>query len=122
MEYIATTLVIIVALEHVYIMVLEMFMWERPRTRKMFGVSKEKAVITKTFAANQGLYNGFLAAGLLFGLLYSDAMAGLHIQLFFLSCIIVAAIYGAITVKKSILIMQGLPAILASLFILGLIF
>ena len=112
MGILSMVLVGIVAVEHVYIMALEMFMWEG-RARKVFGTTKEEAATTKTLAANQGLYNGFLAAGLFWGLLHPDAMIGWQVQVFFLLCVIVAAVYGAATAKKEILIMQGLPAILA---------
>lgn len=110
---IAIILVGLVALEHVYIMVLEMFLWTTPKVRKTFGTTESFARETKSLAANQGLYNGFLAAGLVWGLLHPDASMGYQIQLFFLLCILIAAIYGGLTAKKSILYMQGLPAFLA---------
>lgn len=110
---IAIILVGLVALEHVYIMVLEMFLWTTPKVRKTFGTTESFARETKSLAANQGLYNGFLAAGLVWGLLHTDATAGYQIQLFFLLCVLIAAIYGGLTAKKSILYMQGLPAFLA---------
>ena len=110
--------VAIVAIEHIYILILEMFLWTKPRTRKIFGFSKEEAEKTTTFAANQGLYNGFLAAGLIWGLLHPNSVFGEQIQLFFLSCIIVAAIYGSYSVKKSILYIQGLPALIALVLVL----
>jgi len=113
MEYIATIFVALVAIEHIYILVLEMFLWMKPRTLKTFAVAPEDAATTKVFAANQGLYNGFLAAGLIWGLLHPNAMFAVQIQVFFLTCVIVAAIYGAATVKKSIILIQGIPAILA---------
>lgn len=115
MHYLATALVLLVAIEHAYILVLEMFMWTKPRTRKAFGTTPEFAESTKTLAANQGLYNGFLASGLLWGVFHSNAEFGFQIQVFFLICVLVAAVYGAATVKKSILLMQGVPAILALL-------
>jgi putative membrane protein len=117
-ENISMLLVLIVALEHVYILVLEMFLWTTPKALKVFGITKKFAESTKAMAANQGLYNGFLAAGLFWGLLHSKNSFGLHIQLFFLCCIVIAAIYGALTVKKSILLVQGAPAILAMLSVL----
>ncbi len=113
MEYIAIALVLLVALEHIYILVLEMFLWTTPKGRKTFGLEEEFAESTKALAANQGLYNGFLAAGLIWGLVHPVAYVGMQIQLFFLCCVLVAAVYGSITAKKSILIMQGLPAALA---------
>jgi putative membrane protein len=108
----------LVAVEHLYILVLEMFLWHRPRTLKIFGIPKEEGELLKVMAANQGLYNGFLAAGLFWGLLHSDDLLGQQIQVFFLLCVIVAAIYGGFTVKKSIWAIQGLPAILAILAVL----
>jgi len=113
MAYLSKFLVILVALEHVYIMVLEMFFWTSPKTLKVFGFTQDLAEQTTAMAANQGLYNGFLAVGLIWGLLHSNKRFSFQIQIFFLSCIIVAAIYGAATVKPSIIVMQGLLAILA---------
>ncbi|MBA6340279.1 DUF1304 domain-containing protein [Colwellia sp. MB02u-10] len=118
MHYISLILVMLVAVEHLYILVLEMFLWHRPRTLKIFGIPKEEGELLKVMAANQGLYNGFLAAGLFWGLLHSDDLLGQQIQVFFLLCVIVAAIYGGFTVKKSIWAIQGLPAILAILAVL----
>ena len=115
MEILAKVLVALVALEHVYILILEMFLWTKPRTRKVFGLSAEFAEKTKDMAANQGLYNGFLAAGLIWGLLHSNPEFGFQIQVFFLLCVIVAGIYGGLTVKKSIIYVQALPAFLALL-------
>ena len=109
--------VAIVAIEHAYILVLEMFLWTKPRTQRIFGFSKEDAERTTVFAANQGLYNGFLSAGLLWGLIHPNAAFGEQIQLFFLGCVIVAAIYGSYSVKKSILFIQGLPALIAFLLV-----
>ena len=106
-------LVALVAIEHIYILVLEMFLWTKPRTQKIFGISQEDAEKTKALAANQGLYNGFLAAGLFWGLLHPNDIVGTQIQIFFLLCVIVAAIFGGLTAKKSIIIVQGLPALLA---------
>lgn len=119
MEFLSIFLVALVAIEHIYILVLEMFLWTKPRTRKVFGISKEDAETSKALAANQGLYNGFLAAGLFWGLVHSDSATGLQIQFFFLCCVMVAALYGGFTAKKSIIIVQGLPALLAfaSLFL-----
>ena len=119
MEYLAIALVLLVAIEHAYILVLEMFLWTTPRARKAFGMSKEDAESTKVLAANQGLYNGFLAAGLVWGLVHSQAEFAFQIQVFFLACVIVAAVYGAATAKKSILIVQGLPATLAMVAVLA---
>lgn len=96
---------------HVYILVLEMFLWTKPAGRRAFGTSKEDAEKTKVLAANQGLYNGFLAAGLFWGL-YLGA-AGFSVKVFFLLCVLVAGVYGATTASKKILFVQALPALLA---------
>jgi len=118
MEKITLILVALVAVEHIYIMVLEMFLWTKPRTLNVFGFSKEEAERTTVLAANQGVYNGFLAAGLVWGLCYPDAVIGGQIQAFFLSCVFTAALYGGTTVNKKIYIMQGLPALLALLLVI----
>lgn len=113
MQYITSCLIFFVALEHLYILVLEMFLWERPRTLKIFGIAKEEGPILKVLAANQGLYNGFLSAGLLWGLFHTNHEFGQQLQMFFLMCVISAAMYGGCTVKRSIWLVQGLPALLA---------
>ncbi len=107
----ANALVGLVAAIHVYILILEMFMWDTPRGRKAFGTTPEFAAASKTLAANQGLYNGFLAAGLIWGLLLGPA--GKPVQLFFLGCVIVAGLYGAFTASRKILFIQALPAAVA---------
>jgi putative membrane protein len=107
----ANALVILVAAIHVYIVVLEMFLWDRPFGRRVFGTTPEFAAASKTLAANQGLYNGFLAAGLVWGLLQGPA--GRAVQVFFLACVLVAGLYGALTVGRKILFVQALPAALA---------
>jgi putative membrane protein len=104
-------LVGLVAAIHVYILILEMFLWDTPRGRKAFGTTPEFAAASKTLAANQGLYNGFLAAGLIWGLLLGPA--GKPVQLFFLGCVIVAGVYGGFTASRKILLIQALPAALA---------
>ena len=101
----------LVALLHAYFLVLEMFLWDKPFGRRVFKTTPEYAAASKTLAANQGLYNGFLAAGLVWGL--TLGAAGLEVKFFFLSCVIVAGVFGAITVSRSILFVQGLPGILA---------
>ena len=101
---------------------MEMFLWTKPRTLKVFGLTREFAESTKALAANQGLYNGFLAAGLVWGLLHPNNDFGLQLCIFFLLCILIAAIYGAMTVKKSILFIQGLPAFLAFFGVAFLLF
>jgi len=108
---IANVLVGLVVLIHVYIVVLEMFLWDKPFGRKVFGSSPEFATASKVLAANQGLYNGFLAAGLIWGL--SLGVAGQPVQLFFLGCVLVAGLYGAATVGIKILFVQAVPAALA---------
>ncbi|MEP0072426.1 MAG: DUF1304 domain-containing protein [Marinomonas sp.] len=113
-------LVALVAVEHFYILILEMFMWTKPRTLKVFGIAPALAEQTKAMAANQGLYNGFLAAGLVFSLMHGNEAFAVQLQVFFLSCVVVAAIYGSLTVKKSIIFVQGLPAALALLSVLTL--
>ncbi len=102
----------LVALEHLYITVLEMFLWTHPKTLKIFNLSENFAKQTQKMAANQGLYNAFLAAGLIWGLLHPDLHFGLQIQFFFLSCVVVAGIYGALSSNRSLFFKQGLPAII----------
>jgi putative membrane protein len=111
MRLVADIAVIVVALLHVAFLVLEMFLWTKPFGRRTFGLSRELAEATKGLAANQGLYNGFLAAGLIWGLLAGDA--GFSIKVFFLACVIVAGIFGAITAKRSILFVQAVPGLIA---------
>lgn len=113
MKMLGIALVLLVALEHAYFLYLEMFLWTKPKGLKIFGNTAERAEASKVLAANQGLYNGFLAAGLLWGLVYPLSAAGVQIQMFFLACVIVAGIYGGITVKRTILFVQGGPALLA---------
>jgi len=111
MKKIATALVAIVAIEHLYILVLEMFLWTKPAGMRAFGLTPEFAEQTAVLAANQGLYNGFLAAGLFWSLMRKDD--GISVRVFFLSCIIVAGVFGAITAKPSILYVQAAPALIA---------
>jgi putative membrane protein len=113
-ELISQILVGIVAAIHVYILVLEMFLWQTDRARAAFGTTAEFARESAALAANQGLYNGFLAAGLIYGLI-ADSEA---FQIFFLSCVIVAGIYGAITATRRILYVQVIPGALALLAVL----
>ncbi len=108
---IATVLIAVVALIHVYIVVLEMALWDRPQGRKAFGTTAEFAAATKVLAANQGLYNGFLVAGLAWGLWLGEA--GFPLKVFFLACVLVAGLYGAATASRKILFVQALPAALA---------
>ncbi|MBS0447954.1 MAG: DUF1304 domain-containing protein [Proteobacteria bacterium] len=109
MTTIANILVGLVAAIHLYILVLEMFLWDTPRGRRAFGTTPAFATESKILAANQGLYNGFLAAGLIWGL----ASAGPAVEIFFLGCVIVAGVFGAITASRRILYVQALPAAVA---------
>ena len=109
---IAIVLIALVALLHAYFLVLEMFLWTKPLGLKVFNNTPERAESTKVLAANQGLYNGFLVAGLVWGLLLGTT-AGRPILVFFLGCVIVAGVYGAITVSRKIFFVQAMPALLA---------
>ena len=113
MIWIANLLVALVAVLHVYFLVLEMFLWQKPLGLKTFRNSPEKAAETAVLAANQGLYNGFLAAGLVWGLLHGAPAFGFQIKAFFLLCVIVAGVYGAATVSRRILYVQAAPAAIA---------
>ena len=113
MNLIANSLVALVAALHGYFLVLEMFLWTKPRGLKTFGNSLEKAKESAVLAANQGLYNGFLAAGLIWGLLHRVPAFSFQIKTFFLLCVVVAGVYGAATVSRKILFVQALPAVLA---------
>ena len=110
MSQIANGVIALVALLHIYFLILEMFLWDTPYGRKTFGLTAEFSAASKTLAANQGLYNGFLAAGLIWGL--TLGAGGLAIKTFFLACVIVAGVYGAATVGRKILFIQALPAAL----------
>lgn len=115
MSIVAAVLVALVALIHAYILVLEMFLWRSPRGRQAFGTTRDQAETMATLAANQGLYNGFLAAGLFWSLLAGEH--GPHIALFFLTCVILAGLYGAATAGRKILYVQALPAIVALILV-----
>ncbi|SOC83239.1 putative membrane protein [Ensifer adhaerens] len=114
----AAVLTALVALLHVYILYLEMFLWTKPAGLRTFGMSLEKAEETKVFGANQGLYNGFLAAGLLWSLVHPDALFAYELKVFFLGCVIVAALYGAWSASRKILFTQGLPGLVAMIAVL----
>jgi putative membrane protein len=114
---ISSTLIALVALLHAFFLVLEMFLWDKPLGMRIFGHRDEQARATKLLAMNQGLYNGFLAAGLTWSLI-ADQDSGNHIAIFFLACVIVAGLFGGITVSKSILFVQALPAAFAMAAIL----
>jgi putative membrane protein len=116
MATIANVLVALIALLHVYILVLEMFLWDKPAGLRAFGQTPEAAAASKVLAANQGLYNGFLAAGLFWGL--SLGTGGSDIKVFFLGCVLVAGLYGAATASRRILFVQAIPAALALAFVL----
>ncbi|TVY44657.1 hypothetical protein LSUB1_G001828 [Lachnellula subtilissima] len=113
MALLASLAVGFVAFIHVYILVLEMFLWATPRGLKAFGLPKDLAIKTKALAANQGLYNGFLSVGLVWGLQHPVPEFGKQIQLFFLAFVATAGIFGAATVKAKILFVQTIPAALA---------
>ncbi|HXT20218.1 MAG TPA: DUF1304 domain-containing protein [Thermoanaerobaculia bacterium] len=102
----------VVALLHVLFLVLEMFLWTKPTGRRVFGLSRELAEETRALAANQGLYNGFLAAGLVWGLV-AGPVAGFAPRVFFTACVVVAGLFGAATAKRSILFVQALPGAIA---------
>lgn len=116
MQTAATIATTLVALLHLYILYLEMFLWNTPKGRKAFGLTPEFAAASKVLAANQGLYNGFLAAGLLWGLWLGPA--GDPVKIFFLGCVIVAGVFGAATAKRSILFIQALPGAVALALVL----
>lgn len=115
MSVLAQVAVALIALLHIYILVLEMFLWDKPAGLRAFGNTPEKAAITKVLAANQGLYNGFLAAGLFWGL--SLGAAGIAVEVFFLGCILLAGLYGAWSASRKILFIQAIPAAIALLLL-----
>jgi len=117
MRLAATVLIVLVAALHVYFLVLEMFLWRTPFGRRTFRTTVEVAESSAVLAANQGLYNGFLAAGLLWALVWYGVTGGRAILTFFLGCIVVAGVFGAVTVSKRILIVQTAPAVLAGVFV-----
>jgi len=108
--------ILIVAFLHIYFLILEMFLWDKPMGLRAFGQTKEEATKSKVLAANQGLYNGFLAAGLLWGFL--RGADGMEIKIFFLVCIIIAGIFGAITANKKILYIQAIPAVVGLMLVM----
>jgi len=112
----AQVLAAIVAALHVYFLVLEMFLWESPAGLRVFRQTREQAAAARVLAANQGLYNGFLAAGLLWGLWLGEA--GHQVTLFFLGCVVIAGVFGAATVSKRILVVQAAPAAIALVLLL----
>jgi len=110
-QIVANILVALVALLHMYFLVLEMFLWDKPAGLRAFGHTPEAAASSKVLAANQGLYNGFLAAGLLWGL--GLGAAGIAVKVFFLLCVVVAGLFGAVTASRKILYVQALPGLIA---------
>jgi putative membrane protein len=113
----AAVMVTIVAGLHVYILVLEMFLWRTPFGRRAFGTTQEVADSSAVLAANQGLYNGFLAAGLFWGLITYGVVSGRAILTFFLACVIIAGLYGGATVNRRIVLIQSLPAAIAAVLV-----
>jgi putative membrane protein len=109
MKLAADLLVGLVALLHIYFLLLEMFLWDKPKGMKTFGLTPEKAAITKSLAMNQGLYNGFLAAGLAWGI-YAAAF---DFKVFFLACVVIAGVFGALTASRKILWVQAVPGLVA---------
>lgn len=110
--------VFIVAVEHLFIMILEMFFWDKPIGRKVFGLRLEEAKIQKKLAVNQGLYNGFLAFGLIWSLVHPNPSFSHELSFFFLGCVFIAGLVGAVTANKKILFIQGIPALIAMIFCL----
>jgi putative membrane protein len=111
MSSVLTALLVLVAIAHLWFLVLEMFLWTRPTGLRTFGNTLEVARQSAVLAANQGLYNGFLAAGLAWGAFHPVPAVALQIRMFFLGCVLVAGVFGAITVSKRILYVQALPAL-----------
>jgi putative membrane protein len=118
MRIVGEILIGVVAALHLYFLVLEMFLWTTPRGLATFGQSREDAETTRVLAANQGLYNGFLAAGLVWSLVTDDP-ARIQFQVFFLACVIVAGVYGGLTVSRRIMYVQSLPALAALVLVLA---
>lgn len=116
MQTAANIATLLVAALHVYFLILEMFLWCTPKGMKTFGLTPEFAAASKTLAANQGLYNGFLAAGLVWGVVLGPP--GNAIKLFFLSCVVIAGVYGAATANKKILFVQAIPGAIALVLVL----
>ncbi len=117
MKALASGVVVLVAMEHLFFLVLEMFLWTRPIGLKVFRMSPEKARASAALAANQGLYNGFLVAGLVWSLLAASPDQALALQVFFLACVAVAGVVGALTVSRSIFLVQGVPALVGLLLL-----
>ena len=118
MEILASIFVAVIAIEHVYILILEMFLWTTPRGLRAFGMKPAEAEATKVLAANQGLYNGFLAAGLFWSLVHPDPAFAFQTRLFFLGAVVVAGLYGGATASRKIFVIQALPAAIALVAVL----
>lgn len=116
MTMVSEVVVVLVALLHAWFLILEMFLWDKPVGLRAFGHSKEQASATKVLAANQGLYNGFIAAGLLWGVI--QGVAGYDFKVFFLLCVMVAGVFGALTASRKILYLQALPGVLGLVLVL----
>ncbi|MEQ9561431.1 MAG: DUF1304 domain-containing protein [Woeseiaceae bacterium] len=116
MKKVANVLIAIVAIEHLLFLVLEMFLWTSPTGMRIFGTTPDFATQSAALAANQGLYNGFLAAGLIWSLLRKDDADALKI--FFLACVVIAGVFGGLTAKASILFVQGMPPLAALLLVI----
>lgn len=113
MSLIINSLILLIALLHIYFLVLEMFLWTKPKGLKVFGQSLEKAQSSAVLAANQGLYNGFLSLGLLWSLIHSSSDFSFQLKIFFLTCVLTAGLYGGYSVNKKIAFIQALPAAIA---------
>lgn len=120
MNIITSVLVVVIAIEHIGFLYLEMFLWATPRGQKIFKTEEGFALQTKALAANQGLYNGFLAAGLIWSLIAPDPEFAYQLKLFFVSCVVVAGLFGWQTVSKTILYVQALPAFATLILLLTL--
>ncbi len=117
MELASSVLIGVIAALHLWFLVLEMFLWEKPQGRATFGLSAEDAATTASLAKNQGLYNGFLVAGLVWSLIANEPL-DFRLRVFFLSCVAVAGVFGALTASRRILYVQALPAVVALLLVL----
>jgi putative membrane protein len=118
MSTLANIVIAVIALMHLWFLILEMFLWDKPTGRRAFGLTPEFATQSKVLAANQGLYNGFLAAGLIWGLILGHAPEGTHVKIFFLACVLVAGLYGGFTATRKVLWIQGLPALIGLVLVL----
>jgi putative membrane protein len=118
MSTLANIVIAIIALMHLWFLILEMFLWDKPTGRRAFGLTPEFATQSKVLAANQGLYNGFLAAGLIWGLVLGNAPEGMHVKIFFLACVFIAGLYGGFTATRKVLWIQAAPALAGLVLVL----